>query len=68
MLEPLTSFICPDLLEGGNRSSVISGGKSKGGSGRYNVANLICVEDILKNGFELASQSQDCWKYVMRRV
>ena len=26
------------------------------------------MEDVLRNGFELASQSQDCWKYVMRCV
>ena len=61
MLQPLTSFICPDDFA--SRDSSAKGGAA---SGRYNIANLICVEDVLKNGFELASQSQDCWKYVMK--
>ncbi len=68
MLEPLTGFVCPE--DGGDTSNIKkkkSRGVGKSGSAtRYNLAHLMCIEDVLKNGFELASQSQDCWKYIMR--
>ncbi len=70
MLEPLTCLICPDLL--GERPSTSLTKKQQrhknAANKRYGLVNLVCVEDILRNGFELASQSQDCWKYVMRCV
>ena len=59
MLEPLTSVICPDSITKRHKSST---------DRKYNLVHLIYIEDILKNGLELASQSQDCWKYVMRCV
>lgn len=55
LLEPLTTIISPDL----NRITL---------DRKYNFNHLVFVEDVLKNGLELASQSQDCWKYIMRCV
>ncbi len=73
MLEPLTCLVCPDMLGEALASSSSSSSKQKSSSKtaanrRYGLVNLVCVEDVLRNGFELASQSQDCWKYVMRCV
>lgn len=78
MLEPLTSIICPDQIEtllarktkansAGSKGVVGSGGGIGGGGGaKYSLNDLISIEDVLMNGLELGSQSQDCWKYVMR--
>ena len=57
MLEPLTSLICPEINKGSFEKS---------GSIKYTLNNLLYIEEILKNATELASQSPDCWKYVMR--
>jgi len=66
MLEPLTCFVCPEMNSNTAKKSKGSKSSSSVTVKAVNLVNLICVEDILKNGFELASQSQDCWKYVMR--
>ena len=74
MLEPLTSIICPDQIETllarktKSHSAGSKGGGGGGGSGsaKYSLNDLISIEDVLQNGLELGSQSQDCWKYVMR--
>ncbi len=61
MLEPLTSIICSaDGSSGSSSNQNNKNSKNKKGKNakKYGVIELVCVEDILINGFELASQSQ----------
>jgi hypothetical protein len=67
LLEPLTALICPDQMDTLRERKKSSGGSSGGGA-RINLVNLMVMEDILQNGSEYGSQSQDCWRYVMRCV
>ena len=70
MLEPLTGLVCPspfDQLRQKSTNKKSSGGGSSGKS-KVSLVNLLVVEDVLVNGSEYGSQSQDCWKYVMRCV
>ena len=71
MLEPLTSIICPEQIETllARKTKATNAGSKGGGGGnsaKYSLNDLISIEDVLQNGLELGSQSQDCWKYVMR--
>ncbi len=79
VLEPLTALICPDQFEalrekkkpaskGSSGTSSTSASSAGTAHARINLVNLMVMEDILQYAAEYGSQSQDCWKYVMRCV